>query len=242
MQDSKKSLPSYSLIVAKHVLWQLVKNIVKIVTYPIALIGLLLASLYGMIDPINGRAFIASIEDAWSRDTISEEDALCHHAFRFGEYMAICMQPKDVWDQKNIYHVAADYHPRSLRSLLRQIHTMLKDKKRFFRNEGINVNHLSHAIEIYRQTIQAVSLNAQDEKNSVTGDLKQTAPQIEIRDHLETILTRLEILEEERQQLVSEKKHQDRLSAHNWFLSESMRQIDVLFPQKHSADTTPPSA
>ena len=119
--DPKKPLPSYSLIVAKHALWQLAKNVAKIVTYPIALIGLVFASLYGIIDPLNGRFLIAAIEHAWSRDTIehpSTKACFAYDRFYFGEYFPVCMQPGEVFDQKNIYRASPHHDPKSLQNKL----------------------------------------------------------------------------------------------------------------------------
>lgn len=222
-EDHTKPLPSRSLIVAKHVLMQLIKNVIKIATYPIALIGLVCASLYGIIDPINGRRMIAAIEHAWSRDTVA-----C--SVTYGEYLAVCMQPKDVWDQKNIYQGAAHYHPQFLRNLLREIDQTLKEKQQFFENETLDVKALLGKIDTYRQNIRIVSPTTESDATSAKRSNLQTESYTQSQQHLQEILKTLKAIETDRTTLVSQGTQQRLISKIAYYQGKLADQIQKLTP------------
>ena len=199
LSEASTPCPNRSSIIAKHVLWQLAKNVAKIVTYPIALVGLLLASLYGIFDPINGRAWFAAIEETWSRDALhlSKGDLFSSLGFRLGEFIAICMQPKDVWNAKNFYQGVPYYHPETLRSLLLSIQFLIEKKNLFFNKEGVNTQKILHFISTIQNHIKSVSSRDTLETNE-SSNLEQTEPQQRIKNLLKQVLEKLKNIENKR--------------------------------------------
>ncbi|MBA3958414.1 MAG: hypothetical protein H0X51_08515 [Parachlamydiaceae bacterium] len=95
---------------AKASLIELIKNVVKVVTYPLAIVGLILSSGYGaLINPLDGRIVVAKIEEMWSRDGmyVSKKNkimcALSLVNLQLGDYLAFCMQPQRVWTHHDFY-------------------------------------------------------------------------------------------------------------------------------------------
>lgn len=108
----------YDQMLALNTLGQLSKDILKCVTLPLALIGVLFGALWGMVNPYDGRKIIAITEKLWSIDMpyCSEVRPLVG----ITNYLAMCMQDVETWKHKNLFVVfsgANDYHPHTFRSI-----------------------------------------------------------------------------------------------------------------------------
>lgn len=150
-----KPVPSgnftFGLKVSKKILWQLAKNVVKITTYPLALIAMEFAALYGIFQPLTGRAIYASIEHAWSRDWVAissrSEDKNSPLKIKFGDYFAPCLQPKRVVDEVNLYRMCNEYNSQSLNRQLHELRNFFAENREFFSNEGLA--HVGEKVEGY---------------------------------------------------------------------------------------------
>ncbi len=125
----------------KQVLWQLTKNIAKIVVYPLALIANLFICVYGMFDPYGGRAIYAEIEETLSSNGLLFRKGFGETLHLLGE-AAICMKPRDVYDRIKIQSHRVLNDPDSPQYLLPALRCTLADKHEFFKSEGIDVSAL----------------------------------------------------------------------------------------------------
>lgn len=123
------------LLVMKHSLWQLAKNIAKIVTYPIAAIAMTFAAFYGLVfHPLDGKAMYSTVENLWARDLIDVTHK-SESQLRIGDYLALCMVSQDVWDQQNFYRTFDGYDPEDYRSLQHDIILEIKNNREFLVRE-----------------------------------------------------------------------------------------------------------
>jgi len=122
----------------REVLKQLVINIVKVVTYPLAMIAIEFAALYGLIlHPLDGRKFLATIEEAYS-EGILREGEFQRDLHAFGDFF-VCMQPEDVWKRKNLFRFD-DPNGNSIRARILRLENKLIDREDFLKNEGLYTN------------------------------------------------------------------------------------------------------
>lgn len=195
LEDKDKGLPppsqnSFRLKVAGKVSWQLVKDIVKVATYPIAWIGMEFATLYGsLFNPYDGRALFATLEHAWSSDELFPLSIVGGLDIQLGEYLAKCMQPQAVWKERNLYRFADHYHPDTLRNVLRNVEFSLKNQKEFFEKENVLTSILT-CVDDYQKNIKDYSLRASEEVK-----IGQNNKQRLIRSELEKILNNLQEIE-----------------------------------------------
>lgn len=120
-------------------LCELVKNIIKIVLYPLAMVAFAFAALYGcIIHPLDGMQMWSAIEHAWSRDGIVMESRRWHYYYRATDYIAICMQPENVWHDVNFYTFASSYPTHNEENDLREIQRKLQTWRLFFNREFEN--------------------------------------------------------------------------------------------------------
>ncbi len=167
----------YYFIVAIHVIKHLVKNILKIITIPLATIAQQFAALYGLINPLDGRILFTAINELWSRDVVqihSSHSKTRACMLHISDYLGWCLQPKDVWRNKNLYRVWGDYHPHTIRSLLNTITVELEDKRMFFQNEGINIDFVLSQLEKYMMSVGKISESDGSETDD-TGALKKSS-------------------------------------------------------------------
>lgn len=182
--------------IIKHSLWQLIKNIVKIATYPIAIVGLQFAALYGLFNPLDGRKLWAMIEHAWSRDYIGEG-----WRWKDCDYLAPCMQPKRVWDQRNFYSSFSD--PRTLRSLLLEIVNIVRENRVFFERENVDPHAMTKQFESFRKKVQRLSKKDHDETlNLQYGRSDKQAVTPIVREKLLNVRTLLHKIENQRRAVV----------------------------------------
>ncbi len=165
-------------IIAKSLL-QLAINIMKIITYPFAMLAMAFATLYGcFIHPVDGMQMCSSIELAWSRQETSISRPACHPLYRLTDIAAICMQSEDAWEDRNLYINASPS-----RTQLMQIKKTLKQCGSFFNNEDVDVAKMQSWVATWQGTHQ---------RRGHTGDFKK------IIDSLNNIRAlRLEIVEEQ---------------------------------------------
>lgn len=96
-------------------LFNLTRDLGKLVTLPIACVLVQLSGLYGLIRPLDGRAFLATVEHAWG---LNLEGIRSRFEQELGNYLAPCLQPKSVARQRNFVAAFPDYNPGTMRSLL----------------------------------------------------------------------------------------------------------------------------
>lgn len=126
----------------------LAKEIAKIVTFPIAMIAQEFAALYGaLINPLDARKLWAKLEYTWNVsdpvDIYSSVASECQNFDVFADhltFLAPCMQPKSVWDERNLYRIISS-DPESIKSLLLRIHRQLHQQIDFLEAEGLEVTH-----------------------------------------------------------------------------------------------------
>ena len=151
MYDENETVHRFAkaFFVAKCVCTSIAKDIAKIATYPLCMIGMQCAAIAGIISPLDGRVFTCILEETWDQDI--------HKRFSHGGitlvpkkvmeflsrtkraqakkidksilfYVAPCMQSQQTWKEKNIYRILfLDYNPQTLRSLKLQFSNLVKE-------------------------------------------------------------------------------------------------------------------
>lgn len=134
------------------ILWQLAKEIAKIVTYPLAIVALEFAALYGLFRPLDGRAMYASIEHFWSSNSIATfswiNEKNSFDKIRYGNYLAACLQPRRVLDDSNLYRAFPNFTKDSTKSQLLELKNYFMLNREFFSREGFEFD-LEKKIELY---------------------------------------------------------------------------------------------
>lgn len=109
------------LLMAKHILFTLVKDIVRLAFYPIAMVGLQISAFCGLFLPLDFRLIYGGIENFVAPDLRSFSlRCTAHGLVLWAFYSAPCMQTREAWDRNNLYRIENDDNdsPRSLRLLL----------------------------------------------------------------------------------------------------------------------------
>lgn len=213
-------------LIWKKSLWQLVKNIMKLVTYPIAIVGLQLATVYGLINPNGGRVLYAMIEEAWAREELPED---VEHTLeiKWGEYFAACMQPDDIVERDNLLPsalVGLPYHKDTLRSLMSHLNRVIKREAEFYKTTGVDVEKLLATI---KKTKEYVSVNGRRDSSEITnGHLDHTAKEQELAGTLKKILLALTKIEDRWNDVV-DRKDKD-LAAFELRMKENLGEIEAL--------------
>lgn len=104
------------LLYTKHVMINLVKDIIKIATYPIAMVGLQIAAFFGMFAPLEFRVVFGRIEELWMPD-IKLHQPSGSGLDLFLMFAAPCMQRKKVWQDYNLYVLDKPGSGNSLRNI-----------------------------------------------------------------------------------------------------------------------------
>lgn len=145
--------------VGTRVLVNIVKDIVKIATFPLALIGTQAAALVGIFCPLEGWVFTSIIEDLWVHDSRLDKQQkiiiftkclvqlfTCNKTQRplvrsrtFAYFGSPCMQPQRVWKKQNLYrfHLYEDYNPNTLRSLKLRLDNLIDDSTPYLKDETV---------------------------------------------------------------------------------------------------------
>jgi hypothetical protein len=183
-----------------HTIWQLIKNIVKIVTYPLAMIALQFAALYGIINPADGRRMFSAIEHAWSRDYFEPD-----WCWQFLDYLAPCMQPKDVWESRNFYAAQEGHDSGDYRSILLNISNKIKDNIQFYERETYGFGHsVAEFVPILAKVKQKITKLVQNFQNSTEEQIEANTKTMEkIESSLRTIETSLNLIPQIREAIVN---------------------------------------
>lgn len=193
--------------VALRSLWQLIKDIVRIVTYPIAIIALEFAALYGAIaHPLDGQKMWADIEHFWSSDPISIESNSDSMIFtEWFDYFAPCTQPKEVWDARNLYRTYARYDKNTLRSLTLALEQRLILERDFLIAEGADVDKLQRALNEFKQNNSHLKkISATDRRETFpNGILKHTSEQFEKAQEIARVIAVVDIIKELRTTIIT---------------------------------------
>lgn len=146
-------------LIGKNVFIQLVKNVAKLVFQPLSSVGLIFASLYGiLINPWDGREYFASIEYAFARDLPTNNNGVNNSLYRYSDILGVCMQPERVWVDLNLFkHVFKKYHADTLRSKLSEVNKFLINNKQYYINENINVDELLNRLSYYKNSVKDIS-------------------------------------------------------------------------------------
>jgi hypothetical protein len=159
-QDKITSFPSEKrrlYLQGKNIFIQLIKNVAKIVFYPLAALALTFIALYGAIcNPWDARVYFAKVEYAFARD-LPDPTTMTSTRIHLSEFVARCMQPQRVWEE---YFFIKDFtviHPDTLRSLFRELSVTFKSDQAFWENEGIDVSVVSPRLQTCQQTIRYIS-------------------------------------------------------------------------------------
>jgi len=171
--------PSQGNLYAKvmtQVLWQLAKNVVKIVTYPIAIVLLETIALFGTIAPLLSRTLFGMTENLWSRDQI----------FSFwpdlfiGDFMAPCMQPDGALGHVRAYQWTNPGASDDLNKLSYDYYMMIKNKEVFFSNElkyNLDLKDSKNTIREY-----AILVSLRSYKSVESGYTPASSEKIECND------------------------------------------------------------
>lgn len=195
----------YSIVLAKHILWQLTKNVAKVVTYPLALVGMVFVSVYGLFAPVTARALYGAIESAWSRDSTPSSGRsreICQSItvykvwLHINEFIGPCFQTKAVWEKNNLYRQFHDYDENTLRSLLLKASNKLNADKEFLAKEGVDIAAMQAKIVEYQKQIKELCHNEAEEFRIIRDDdidkeriLKLREELIGFYNHFETLET-----------------------------------------------------
>ncbi len=148
-------------IYAYHCIACLIKDMMKIVTFPISLILMWVFSILGLIFPQQGRFVIAHIQNLWNYDTLLHREALANGQ-RTGwirssivHTVAPCFQSIQQYDASNLYMYIQDFHPDETRNIwLRFLHQLTRYRKLFTSND---YEQFISALEKVREEIRILS-------------------------------------------------------------------------------------
>lgn len=178
--------------VAKCVCTSVAKDIVKIATYPLCMIGMQCAALVGIASPLDSWVFTCVLEETWDQDihkrishgsiTLIPQKVMqlltCTKKARAIQidrsifvYVAPCMQSQQTWKEKNIYRIAfPDYNPQTLRSLKLQFSNLVKESAPYLETKDVQL--FTDSIQRWSQQINKISPNANERHEiDANGDL-----------------------------------------------------------------------
>lgn len=142
---------------SKHIFIQLVKNVAKIVFYPLAAVALFFTALYGVIfNPWDARVYFGKIEWLFARDLPDLADISHDRSFN-SEFIAACMQPQSVAEEYNFPQRKLGYNVNTIRSRLNQALRAFKKDREFWINEGIDVEAVINRIKSCQKKVANIS-------------------------------------------------------------------------------------
>lgn len=187
-------------------IWQLTKDIIRIVTYPLAIIALEFAALYAaFVHPIDGQKMWADVEHFWSCDRRGIQSLSEPMVFTdWCDYIAPCMQPKEVWDTRNLYRTFNRYDKNTIRSLILALEQRLILEKDFLLAEGVAVDKLQQTLKTFKQESGHMDRLSYADTNELhtNGYLKQSIAQFQTAQLLAQAISYVDELKEIRKKMM----------------------------------------
>lgn len=237
LQGTPSSL-SYTLV-GSCMTKELISDVTKCATLPLAVIGIIFSSLWGMANPDDGRKLIGRIEKVLSIQLpkwIEHNSPLCisKHGiiFRFVNILAICFQDIKTWKEMNIFRYWHEFNPLTLRSLLLNLENLHKD--------GLgHVEQFEDKLERWRRLLPDFSPNDSQELDD-DGNINHTMAEMKIQHALISLLNANEALnnaiicESNKKQFLPEHEKKELLDA----IRKAVTEVDLaLNPNVDQLDT-----
>lgn len=147
LNDPNRDNISLDSLTRKEIVFQIVKDIIKIVLLPFELIALEFSALVGIALPYDGRKMFCDIEDFFASPFMRRwEDNPRNVLFRHNEYCAPCMQDTENFISKNLnkVHDADKYSNNQIEYRLKKKISRLSP---FLRSVGVNVDKLKQDLK-----------------------------------------------------------------------------------------------
>ncbi len=134
-----------NFLLAKNIFISLIKDIIRIAAYPIAMLGLQLTAVLGLFLPLDARLIYSTIEDIASPDLRLYKHSEWHYMGLMTFYSAPCMQTQEANQRKNLFAIEGDSSnadkPKSLRL------SLANNLERFAPYFGSSKKELSELVE-----------------------------------------------------------------------------------------------
>lgn len=147
LNDPDRDNISLDSLTRKEIVFQIVKDIIKIVLLPFELIALEFSALVGIVLPYDGRKMFCDIEDFFASPFMRRwEDNPRNVLFRHNEYCAPCMQDTENFISKNLnkVHDADKYSNNQIEYRLKKKISRLSP---FLRSVGVEVDKLKQDLK-----------------------------------------------------------------------------------------------
>lgn len=154
-KNGKVSKLAYALLLAKNILLCLAKDIMKLVTYPLAMIALQFAAILGVSSPLDAWVIYGKIEDFWRPDNSLQKYKAAHECKNLMlMYSAPCMQTQEAYRQNNLYPIlGGDYSETDLRTLRMRLSRELERFSIYF---GAAYQYLQKRVEELKFTVDYI--------------------------------------------------------------------------------------
>lgn len=139
--EKKISSLAKSYFITKCTLTSVIKDIIKIATLPIYVVGIQLVSLAGLFSPLDALLMTSVIEEVWDQNGAQRMPdggvKMKVHLF----YIAPCMQSQQTWKKQNLYRIFFDdYNPGTMRSLKLKFENLNEELAPYLSEEEKNQN------------------------------------------------------------------------------------------------------
>jgi hypothetical protein len=158
------------------------KDIVKIATYPLCMLGMQCVALAGMASPLDGWVFTCILQETWDQDihkrishggiplvpkkvmqllTCSKNAQAIQTSRSLLVSVAPCMQSQQTWKKKNLYRIVfPDYNPNTLRSLKLQFSNLVAESAPYLGSAELQL--CTDSIQSWSQQISQISPTANE--------------------------------------------------------------------------------
>src|SRR3990167_496299 len=150
-----KKLPGkadLALRVAACTLYVLGRDLLKIVAIPFAALYTMFWSIGSIVAPLTARREIAKAAEATYVDLGNM--VAWYYPFHAAGLIAPCMQPKRVWDERNLYRLFPDFSPKTIRSQLLLLKKQLDSMSVYFSPE--DHKHFIDIVQALRATVKTI--------------------------------------------------------------------------------------
>lgn len=152
-------------LLAKNIFISLIKDIIRIVAYPIAMLGLQLTAAFGLFLPLDARLIYSIIEDIASPDLRLYKPSEWHYMGLMTFYSAPCMQTVEANQRKNLFAIEGYDHSEEPKSLRLKLENNLEKYAPYF---GTSKEELKVLIEKIKDVVK--DLGHRTEKNKQLFD------------------------------------------------------------------------